>query len=345
MARIYVNPTITLAASVSTSAQEGLFQSADFGKFGQPLSTPCDIHVRKPLRHRATDLPLLERGWVFQEHLLSPRILHFGHDELMWECMEFTSWECGGMEEEHSAFQESWLALRNASNPIHRRLHKEDRWELCKIWSTLVEEYSRLKLSKPSDIFPAISGIAKSFGEAIGWKYCAGMWKETMIHELLWYVQMPATWCVPWWAPIFSWASVTTTFGIHPDDYNDCNMLATVIRVRCCPTGDDPIGLLKSGWIILSGTLIHAIFRHPCLNFRHGIKTLPSNGGRVFRFRFVGDFDLKQPGHEVNDGETVFCLEVVEKERSGDYKAVYLVLSKKGHAIMGVGRHEERLRV
>jgi hypothetical protein len=59
----------------------------------------------------------------------------------------------------------------------------------------------------------------------------------------------------------------------------------------------------------------------------------------------MGDFDLKQPGHEVNDGETVFCLEVVEKERSGDYKAVYLVLSKKFHAIMGVGRHEERLRV
>jgi hypothetical protein len=43
----------------------------------------------------------------------------------------------------------------------------------------------------------------------------------------------------------------------------------------------------------------------------------------------MGDFDLKQPGHEVNDGETVFCLKVVEKERSGDYKAVYLVLWEK----------------
>jgi hypothetical protein len=125
MARIYVNPTITLAASVSTSAQEGLFRSADFEKFGQPLSTPCDIHVRKPLRHRATDLPLLGRGWVFQERLLSPRILHFGQDELMWGCMEFTSCECGGMEEEHSAFRESWLALKDASHLIHRRLFKK----------------------------------------------------------------------------------------------------------------------------------------------------------------------------------------------------------------------------
>jgi hypothetical protein len=50
------------------------------------------------------------------------------------------------MEEEHSAFRESWLALKNASHPIYWRLFKEDCWELCKIWSTLVEKYSRLKL-------------------------------------------------------------------------------------------------------------------------------------------------------------------------------------------------------
>jgi len=30
--------------------------------------------------------PLLRRGWVFQERLLSPRILHFHSEELMWEC-------------------------------------------------------------------------------------------------------------------------------------------------------------------------------------------------------------------------------------------------------------------
>jgi hypothetical protein len=32
--------------------------------------------------------PLNERGWVLQERLLSKRILHFGNDQIFWECQE-----------------------------------------------------------------------------------------------------------------------------------------------------------------------------------------------------------------------------------------------------------------
>jgi hypothetical protein len=31
--------------------------------------------------------PLLERAWAYQERLLSPRVLHFCQDELVWECI------------------------------------------------------------------------------------------------------------------------------------------------------------------------------------------------------------------------------------------------------------------
>ena len=30
--------------------------------------------------------PLLQRGWAFQEQILSPRMLHFGQWQLFWEC-------------------------------------------------------------------------------------------------------------------------------------------------------------------------------------------------------------------------------------------------------------------
>lgn len=38
-----------------------------------------------------SDLPLSSRGWVVQERLLSPRVLHFTKDRIMWECEESAS--------------------------------------------------------------------------------------------------------------------------------------------------------------------------------------------------------------------------------------------------------------
>ncbi len=35
--------------------------------------------------------PLLQRAWVVQERTLSPRVIHFGKDQLFWECQELVS--------------------------------------------------------------------------------------------------------------------------------------------------------------------------------------------------------------------------------------------------------------
>ena len=32
--------------------------------------------------------PLYQRGWVMQERLLAPRVVHFLHGELIWECSQ-----------------------------------------------------------------------------------------------------------------------------------------------------------------------------------------------------------------------------------------------------------------
>ena len=39
--------------------------------------------------------PLETRAWCFQERLLSNRIVHFGKDELVWECNSAINCECG----------------------------------------------------------------------------------------------------------------------------------------------------------------------------------------------------------------------------------------------------------
>ena len=40
--------------------------------------------------------PLLKRAWVYQERLLSPRVIHFTNSETQFECQTSCECECGG---------------------------------------------------------------------------------------------------------------------------------------------------------------------------------------------------------------------------------------------------------
>src|SRR5436309_1737800 len=95
---------------------------------------------------KETKLPLLTRGWVFQERLLSPRVLHFGIQELVWECTELSFCECEEV-------------------PHVTSLKKEHFEEIPSIWwwQQLISYYSILNLTFLSDWLPALSGIAKEF--------------------------------------------------------------------------------------------------------------------------------------------------------------------------------------
>jgi hypothetical protein len=46
---------------------------------------------------RKCGAPLLQRAWVFQEQILSPRMIHFGRYEMAWECHSGLQCECSGL--------------------------------------------------------------------------------------------------------------------------------------------------------------------------------------------------------------------------------------------------------
>jgi hypothetical protein len=46
---------------------------------------------------------------------------------------------------------------------------------------------SRCQLTLEDDAFPAISGIAQAFKNILQDRYVAGIWRDDMIHGLLWY--------------------------------------------------------------------------------------------------------------------------------------------------------------
>ncbi|KAK7977124.1 hypothetical protein PG996_003195 [Apiospora saccharicola] len=98
MADIYENSYITIAATKAKNGDAGLFSETRSSFAAQPLpKQPSDTasstaYIRQKIRHDigqghpvADRAPLLSRGWVFQERLLAPKVLHFCDVELVWE--------------------------------------------------------------------------------------------------------------------------------------------------------------------------------------------------------------------------------------------------------------------
>ncbi len=51
-------------------------------------------------------------------------------------------------------------------------------------------EYTRCRLTFPSDKLPALSGLASIFKRNTGYTYLAGLWEEDFINGLLWFAPM-----------------------------------------------------------------------------------------------------------------------------------------------------------
>lgn len=184
MANVYSNAVLTIAASRTAGAS--LFSKAPneyVSKLAQTVGG-VDIYTRKTLDHGhgAQTLPLLTRAWVLQERLLSPRVVHFTDQELIWECMEHVTCECSAIRSlwspGHVPFEKSIL-----HEPLLARLAARD---VQQQWWRLVEEYSRLQLTRERDKLPAIAGAARRVSAYRGGMYLAGLWRDGLLLDLLW---------------------------------------------------------------------------------------------------------------------------------------------------------------
>lgn len=156
------------------------------------------------------------RGWVLQERLLAPRILHFCKGQIAWECPEHTAAEglpsgvrhyqkrrgdiyfaeipLKGLEPlvHGKALRENRLQSSYAPEPDPHLLSdpvSEKRMYALEIWNRVVGMYSKTELSFGKDKLPALSGIANRMSETIGCRYIAGLWDWHLASQLLWKVQ------------------------------------------------------------------------------------------------------------------------------------------------------------
>jgi hypothetical protein len=238
------------------------------------------------------DEALNTRAWTLQERLLAPRTLHFGSNQVFWEC------GAGLWAEDGTPFPQVFLTLEtllakqrlawhqhglpvqgggmNLIEGLYHNTPRHGRWDGG--WLALVQNYSRRSITKPDDKFPALAGLVRLMAERTGDRYLAGCWYSHLEEDLCWRVyareemhmvrNADSQEAAPkvfgrtfsgtsrperYRAPSWSWASVES--GVLFVQMNFDHIVAGFEGGYVEPVGKDMYGRLKAAWIQLRVSL------------------------------------------------------------------------------------------
>ncbi|KAH6606461.1 hypothetical protein Trco_005614 [Trichoderma cornu-damae] len=335
MCEIYSRAYVTLAAAWSSDSDMGLFRrSASFQV--QPTmrvgaQAPSYI-VRRVPEHTTWDvagvlqmtpeLPLLSRAWVYQERLLSPRIVYFTRYELAFECSAGNRdkiCECehsagglwgggsngaGGGRGEYTDYRKSYhVEGLRASNLANIR----------KYWHQIVGEYSGLRISFTSDRLPALSGVARQFGtahSALLGRYVAGMWEDCFPSELLWYCtsgkihHRPDSYCGPTWSWISAGNIASYATGCPRTYPADLDILNITFKLN----GPDQHAAISDAVMEISGYLAPGTLVQ-VHNTRSHATSIRFQGKNENSLAFHYDYPLHEPGPQhIPFGSRIYCM-------------------------------------
>ena len=212
MAAYYPNALCCIAAASAKDSSEGFLNERQVARYSyKKWLSPGDVFFRSPhaVRRRFRS-SLLSRGWCLQEWLLSPRVLHWTSNGLIWQCSHGFFWEgqSGFQGEAPESFRELpfYPRTRHTSDcildlgfedknteDICQILQCNERDRVGKTWTSLVSQFVRMDLSFSTDRLAAIQGIATKLSERHGLEYFAGLFRSHCVEHLLWRPEVPQT--------------------------------------------------------------------------------------------------------------------------------------------------------
>jgi len=255
MREVYSKAAFCIAATSAQSGDTGLYYDRDIQQL-----TPIVVELKRPeFEHfnphgwpdSGTYLlgfhlltpsslvnfsPLNRRGWVAQERFLSPRILHFTREVLVWECHESFTHEISANTSVDASSVDLYLDPSNL-----KRVLNSIRWQgpdieyilrselfqrarfgrqpsdntdqltqntIYQAWGQFLQSYSGHDLTKESDIFVALNGVADEVGDIMSDRLIAGLWEGRFIEDMCWYSISGSGRPKVWRAPSWSWASI-----------------------------------------------------------------------------------------------------------------------------------------
>lgn len=369
MSDIYANAHLTIAAAHAYGPRFGLYSSLkpEARTHGLSLSptsvrdgTDPGVYARRALAHidnryvgsLATstpsndELPLLQRAWFFQERFLSRRVLYFTSAEMAWQCPAQASCQCRGDQDDMPPDHLPVGIGSKIANPrkyyhtsaLASAMQGKRKEEIARRWLDLVGDYSMLEMTFERDVFPALSGLAKVFGNLLGTGYKAGLWEGFVLPGLLWYPSdggrkpwggRPREWRAPSW----SWASAKTgvSFPVIKELLHPCE----VVGAECQLRGPDATGEVAGGELVLRGLVSTAMVKYTAVS-----GDLRPWNVYVLDFMQVGilgnsyadyDFRAEGPGG-VGDGAVVRCFLVGARAQQG---TCYLLILREATSVPG----------
>ncbi|KAF2831216.1 HET-domain-containing protein, partial [Ophiobolus disseminans] len=229
MHKVYRNSYCNFAAAVSVDSRGGLFRTRDPGDvlpgrykgdgssaiFG---ATQWRIVPENLWETQLLDTSIYTRGWVFQERMLSPRILHFAANQVFWDCGRLSACETlpSGLPlplDDAASTDRHWRGrLQESSSLVHAPLSGVNDDSLGGFWSASVLRYTQCNLTSQSDKSVAVWSIAKLVRDAWGDDYAAGVWALALEEQLSWKVvdvrKSKRSIDLQWRQPSWSWTSI-----------------------------------------------------------------------------------------------------------------------------------------
>ena len=266
MHMVYSNSHCNISASHAEDSTGGLFRDRDSRAL---CGTEVDIGTRyfyttknarkahvltndSLIRNSIDDCPLSKRGWVLQERILAPRVLHFSRDQVFFECRTRIACELydAGVPDTYYKYPRGTACAK-----VNDAFREKDKASWYMMWQNLIQMYSTMSLTYPSDKLAAISGIAKMVQSVVHDEYVAGMWRENLVGQLTWRIDGHTIRPSVYRAPSWSWTSVDgkVNFSWYRHDRDD--MGAEIVDLHIEYATDDKTGQILGGWLDLKGIL------------------------------------------------------------------------------------------
>ncbi|GIZ41299.1 hypothetical protein CKM354_000460800 [Cercospora kikuchii] len=212
-----------------------------------------------------------------------------------------------------------------------------------KDWYALVRAYTHRALKRPTDRILALSGLAKECSVAVDDAYLAGMWRKSLLTELLWTVEgtkYPAP--TSFQGPSWSWTSVNGTIdfkGQYGAIHGRSAEQAWAKVVNCNPTpveGSARFGAVKEDQssLVLEARLLPAmlLLSSPPNGLRsneeYHVVMKMNDDGRMQHFRVeidASDF-ANRTGDTAPSGTEIVLLELFSTFMSSQWTVKGLVL-------------------
>lgn len=279
MAQVYKNSFLTISAANSDDDANGFLSPRPFNyatvKFSSSVGKGATAYLNRfemfP-KYDDHDEPLDSRGWTLQEQYLSPRTVRYCRNQMTWNC-------------ESTVRLESETSLQRAITNTAETLS-------TKPWKGLVEAFSKRLLSYDTDKLSAMAGVASSISESRGGKYCAGLWWDSLFHDLLFKrenSQAPSQYLAPSW----SWAALNGPVEYMGHGRMEYDLLSSNeplgYNIKTSP--ENPYGQVDEGGFL--ELLVHLAPLQPATQMDRGIK------GRLY-------FELVTQEHKGTNSE-VWC--------------------------------------